>query len=63
MKKYIVPEIEIEEVSSEDIMSTSSVNGNAANSVFSITSPGSLNAENDGKGGLNVSGNVNDMLS
>ena len=61
MKKYIVPEIEIEKVSSEDIISTS-VGGDAGGSVNPLKAPGGLNAVNDGEGGVNVSGNV-DMLS
>lgn len=33
MKKYIVPEIEIEEVSSEDIMTVSVLKGNATGNI------------------------------
>ena len=61
MKKYIVPEIEIEEVSSEDIISTS-VGGSAGSSVSSLKSPGKLNAVNDGEGGVNISGDANDIF-
>lgn len=57
MKKYIVPEIEIEEISSEDIITAS-----AGSSVNSLKAPGPISAENDGKGGLDISGDVNDIF-
>ena len=54
MKKYIAPKIEIEDIFSEDIITLS---------PFGILkAPGPISAENDGKGGLDISGDVNDIF-
>ena len=57
MKKYIAPEIEIEDIFSEDIITYS------PGILGIIKAPGNITAESDGKGGVDVNGDVNDLLN
>lgn len=57
MKKYIAPEIEIDDIFSEDIITDSP-------GLFGIIkAPGIITVESDGEYDAVVNGNVNDLLN
>ena len=58
MKKYIAPKIEIEDIFSEDIITLS---------PFGILkapgNPSNITVVSDGENGVDINGNVNDLLN